>query len=205
MTIQYIEKNLARTAKVVALLALFGSFVGSAHTPRHDQNLKLGGQRKYEKLNLFRARFPRSVCGTPLDDQHINRHTLDDPDKSEWLTCCIDDPKEVSAFSGFKVLSRDHNCPVLIGFYREQLRGIHFAVDASSVDTVLPELERAYGPIHHVRTLSTSTVPVRFAFWQYGDVTLELSEELLRHNDFEINPLPSNTSREAKIVVLDLF
>jgi hypothetical protein len=80
-----------------------------------------------------------------------------------------------------------------------------FAVDASSIETVLPEFEKIYGPIQHVKTLRTTTVPVRFAFWNYGDVTLELNEELLIYNIFEINPPPSDRSPEAKIVLLNLF
>ena len=56
----------------------------------------LGGSWKHEKLRLFKARFPGSICGTPLDPKHVNRHTLDDPGNSEWLTCCVDDPKEVA-------------------------------------------------------------------------------------------------------------
>jgi hypothetical protein len=200
-----LSKSLAWAAKLVAFVALLSSCVCSAHTPRHDQTLRLGGLRKYEKLSLFKARFPRSICGEPLDPWHINRHTLNDPDNSEWLTCCIDDPKEVSAFSGFKVLSRDRNCPVLVGFHRERLHDMGFAVDASSIETVLPEFEKIYGPIQHVKTLRTTTVPVRFAFWNYGDVTLELNEELLTYNIFEINPPPSDRSPEAKIVLLNLF
>jgi len=198
-------KSLVWAAKLVALVALLSSCVCSAHTPGDDQTLRLGGQRKHEKLSLFKARFPRSICGEPLDFLHINRHTLNDPDNSEWLECCIDDPKEASAFSGFKVLSRDRNCPVLVGFHRERLHDIRFAVDASSVERVVPEFEKVFGPAHRVKTLGTKTVPVRFATWRYGDVTLELNEELLKCNDFEINPPPSDRSPDAKIVVLNLF
>lgn len=200
-----LSKSLAWVAKLVAAVVLSGFYVCSAHTPKYDQTLRVGGLRFHGKLKYFKARFPRSVCGTPLDNSHINRHTLDDPDNSESLTCCIDDPKEVSAFSSLKVLARDHNCPVLIGFYRGYLKGINFALDASSIETVLREFEKVYGRIHHVKTLSTKIVPVRFASWTYGHGTLELNEELLIYNDFKIDPPPSDRSPEAKIVLVTLF
>jgi hypothetical protein len=205
MTTQHSNRSLARAATLVAQIVLFSTFVCSAGTPRYSQTLTLGGLWKHEKLRLFKARFPGSICGTPLDPKHVNRHTFDDPDNSEWLTCCVDDPKEVAIFSETKVLSRDHNCPVLLGFYQEHLVDIGLAVDATSVETVLPQFIRVYGRIHHVDTVYTDTVPVRFASWWYGDVTLEVSEELLRHNDFEIVPLPSDRSPNARIILLNLF
>jgi hypothetical protein len=187
------------------LVLLYGTFVCSAHAPRYDQTLRLGGQRKHQKLKFFKARFPSSVCGEPIDPSHINRHTLNDPSNSDWLVCCIDDPGEVSAFSEFTVLSRDRNCPVLVDFYRKRLHNIVLAVDATSVEAILPKLERVYGRVHHVRTVGTTIAPVRFALWNYGDVTLEVNEELLVLNDFEIVPPPNRRTSDARIVLLTLF
>ena len=198
-------KSLAAVAKYSMIVVLYGTFVCSAHTPRYDQTLRLGGQRKHEKLKFFKARFPSSVCGEPLDPSHINRHTLNDPGNLDWLVCCIDDPKEVSAFSEFTVLSRDHNCPVLVDFYRGRLHNIALAVDAPSVDAVLPTFERVYGRVHHVKTVGTTITPVRFALWNYGDATLEVNEELLLYNDFEIAPPPNRRTPDARIVLLTLF
>ena len=206
MTPQFsFAKCLDAVAKYSMLVVLYGTFVCSAHAPRYDQTLRLGGQRKHEKLKFFKARFPSSVCGEPLDPSHINRHTLNDPGNSDWLVCCIDDPKEVLAFSEFKVLSRDHNCPVLIDFYRGRLHNIVLAVDASSVEAVLPKFERVYGRVHNVRTIGTTIAPVRFALWNYGDATLQVSEELLVLNDFEIAPPPNRRTPDARIVQLTLF
>ena len=205
MTIQYFNKCIARAANLVLLVTVFSSFVCSAQTPKYDQTLKLGGQSADETLSLFKARFPRSACGIPLDADHINRHTLNDPDNSEWLVCCIDDPKEVSAFSGLTILSRDRNSPVLVSFRWKRLFSISFAVDATSVEAILPEFIKVYGPIHSAKAVATDTVPVRFASWTYGHVVLELNEELLKHDNFEIDPPPTDRSPKARIVILNLF
>jgi hypothetical protein len=205
MTTQYSNRNFARAATLVAQIMLLSTFVCSARTPQYSQTLMLGGQWKHEKLARFKARFPHSICGTPDGLKPVNRYTLDDPDDSEWLTCCVDDPKEVSAFSAIKVISRNHYSPVVVVFYRARLENVHFTVDASSIETVLPEFEKVYGPLHQVKAISTKTGPVRFASWQYGDVTLELSEELRIHSTFDRPPASSDNTPDAKIVIIDLF
>jgi|HubBroStandDraft_6_1064221.scaffolds.fasta_scaffold706347_1 hypothetical protein len=205
MSTPYFNKSFARGAKLVALVTMFGSSVCSGKSPKYDQTLRLGGQPTSETLNLFKTRFPKSACGTPLEPEHINRHTLDDPDNSDSLVCCIDDPKEVAVFSRFKILSRDHNSPVLVRFYRKRLDSITFAVDATSVETILPKFIKLYGPIQSAKALATDTVPVRFASWTYLHVVLELHEELLKYNNFEIKPPPTDRSPKARIVILDLY
>jgi hypothetical protein len=205
MTTVVSNRSLARAATLFAQIVLLSTFVCSARTPQYSQTLMLGGQWKHEKLSRFKARFPHSICGTPVDFTPINRHTLDDPNNSEWLTCCVDDPKEVSAFSGIKVISRNHYSPVIVVFYRARLENVHFTVDASSIVTVLPEFEKLYGPLHQVKAIPTKTVPVRLAAWQYGDVTLELSEDLIVHNTFDRPPESSDNTPGAKIVMVDLF
>jgi hypothetical protein len=205
MTTQHSNRSLARAAILFMQIVLLSSFVCSARTPQYSQTLMLGGQWKHEKFARFKARFPRSICGTPDGLKPVNRHTLDDPDNSEWLTCCVDDPKEVSAFSGIKIISRNHYSPVIVVFYRARLNNAYFTVDAPSLETVLPDFEKLYGPLHQAKVISTETVPVRFASWQYGDVTLELSEDLIMHNTFDRLPVSSDNTPGAKIVIVDLF
>jgi hypothetical protein len=205
MTTQHSNRSFARAVTLIAQIVLFSTLACSARTPQYSETLMLGGQWKHEKLARFKARFPHSICGTPDGFKPVNRYTLDDPDNSEWLTCCVDDPKEVSAFSGIKVISRNHYSPVIVVFYRARLDSVHFTVDASSIETVLPEFEKVYGPLHVVKAIPTNTGPVRFASWQYGDVTLELSEELLKYNTFDRSPASSDNTAGAKIVIVDLF
>ena len=205
MMTQHSNRSFARAVLLVAQIVLLSTFVCSARTPQYSQTLMLGGQWKHEKLARFKARFPHSICGTPDGLKPVNRYTLDDPDNSEWLTCCVDDPKEVSAFSGIEVISRNHYSPVLVDFYRARLNSVSFTVDASSIETVLPEFEKLYGPLHQVKTFPTTNVSVRFASWQYGDVTLELREELLKYNTFDRPPASTDNTPDAKIVIIDLF
>jgi len=199
-----LSKSLAWAAKLVALVALSGFCVCSAKTPKYDQTFRLGGLRIRERLKLFRARFPGAVCGTPLDFLHINRHTLDDPDNSGWVTCCVDDPKELSVFSESRVLSVDNNCPVRVGFYREQLHDIHFAVDVPSVESIFRNFVKVYGPMDADTIITTETIPVRFATWMKRHSTLELSEEIVE-GDLKFGASLSKRPPEAKIVRFDMF
>lgn len=205
MTTKQLSKSLAQASWLAAFVVLFGVLASSAHAQRQDREFELGGQRLHEPLKLFRTRFPGAVCGSPLDYDHINRHTLDDPDNSGWLTCCIDDPKEVSAFSKFRVLSVDNNCHVLVAFRRERLESVHLAVDAPSVETLLPDFVQLYGPVEHNAFIPTRTTPVRFASWMPHGATLELSEEVLRGEDLKIDPPIHNGSSEARIVLIDMY
>jgi hypothetical protein len=101
-----------------------------------------------ERLAHFRERFPGSACGT-IKRTPINRHTLDDPDGSEDLTCCIDDPNPLTRFSEFKVVSVEDQFPVLIGFWKEKLYAVEFTVEVSSIERLLPSFEKVYGQAHH--------------------------------------------------------
>lgn len=200
-----LSKSLTRVSRFVACGGLAGVVLCSAYAQRHDQEFELGGQKLHERLKLFRARVPGAVCGSPLDGDHINRHTLDDPDDSGWLTCCIDEPKEVSAFSKFQVLSINSNCPVLVIFYHEHLQSATFTVDAGSVEDLLPQFVKLYGPVQHNAAIATKTVPVRFASWMPYGSTLELSEEIVKGHDLTINPPIKDASPTAKIVRCDMF
>jgi hypothetical protein len=199
------SKSLAQVSWLAVFVVLFGVLVCPAQARRLDGQFELGGLRLNQPLKLFRARFPGVVCGTPLDWDHVNRHTLDDPDNSGSLTCCIDDPKQVSAFSKFRVLSVDNNCQVLVAFEHERLESVHLAVDAPSVDLLLPDFVKLYGPVQHNVYMATRTGPVRLASWMPHDTTLELSEEVLRGEDLKIDPPIYNGSSEARIVLLDMY
>ncbi len=205
MTIKHLSKSLAQASRLVGFVVLLTVFACSAHAQKHDREFEIGGQRLHESLKFFRARFPGAVCGSPLDGDHINRHTLDDPDNSGWLTCCIDGPKEVSAFSKFQVLSINSNCPVLVIFYQELLQSANFAVDAGSVENLLPQFVKLYGPVQVDTIIPTKTVPVRFASWAPYGSTLELSEEIVKDHDLKINPPIKDASATAKIVRCDMF
>jgi hypothetical protein len=192
-------------ANVVLVLALFGAFVSLANTPRYDQTFRLGGLRVHEKLNMFMTRFPHADCGAPLEDGAARRHPLEDPDRPGWVGCCIDDPRELSAFPVFKILPMNSSCYVGVDFYKERLHSIHFEADASTIDRVLPDFVKDYGPPSRDTIIWTSTVPVRFATWMNDDSTLELSEELLKGDDLKIRLPILKGASEAKIVLFDLY
>lgn len=141
--------------------------------PKKRETLKLGGQALHERLRVFKARFPGSVCGTAVPF-YINRHTLDDPDDSGWLSCCIDDPAQVKTFSEFRILSLG-DCPVLVTFYHKFLESLSFAVDAASVEECLPPLIKAYGPPHNNYAYREDERRTS-AVWWFDDDKLELIE-----------------------------
>lgn len=162
--------------------------------PYQPVHFRLGGMRIDETLRHFKQSFPAAACGTVTGvPVPLNRHTLDDPDGSGYLTCCVDDPNSLTKFSEFKVVSVDEQCPVLIGFWREKLVSIVFTVEASSIEKVLPGFEKTYGPPHRRMTYGPSlfrgnrlddtdqrdTPPLGLMSWWYGDEHLELSIAVL--------------------------
>jgi len=122
-------------------------------------------------------------CGTPTDVP-INRKTLDDPDDSGWITCCVDDPQQLAAFSRFQILSLDNNCRLTTVFRRARLQSLHYAVDVSSIQQILPEFVELYGPVHHKKTLPFGPDHTsEFATWWYGHDVLELNSATIYSED----------------------
>lgn len=200
-----LRTSLVWAAKLLVVLALFGGFVSSAKTPRYDRPFRLGGLRLHEKLDVFLTRFPHADCGPPLEDGAARPHPMEDPDRPGWVGCCIDDPRELSAFSTFKILRINSNCYVGVDFYKERLHSIHFEADVSTIEKVLPDFVKAYGPPSKENIIWTKTVPVRFATWWDNDSTLELSEELLKGDDLKIDRPIQNGTSGPTIVLFDLF
>jgi len=176
---------------VVALLA-FLSFVlpaqvawPSSRPPDKTIPFRLGGLVIGQRLVHFRERFPGAACGT-VKRFPINRHTLDDPDGSSYLTCCVDDPNYLTKFSEFKVVGVEDQCPVLIGFWREKLVAVAFTVEVCSIEKLLPSFEKVYGQAEQTmhgratfRDHLEQDAPLSLASWWYGDAHLALSIAIL--------------------------
>lgn len=166
---------------------------------------RLGGLRIGETLGHFKEVFPGSACGT-VTRMPVNRHTLDDPDGSGSLTCCVDDPKLLSSFSEFTVLPVEGQCPVLLNFWKEKLSYVGFTVEVTSVEKLLPNFEKAYGPPdevmhgpilrgHHV--VEDREAPVSLASWRYGEAYFELSIAIL---DFA-----NGHAHESRLVQVEMW
>ena len=205
MKIVYLREKQAWFIRFSLLLACSLAFGCHTEAKKTVQTFALGGQKLHEKLSYFKRSFPKSACGTPLDLDHVNRHTLDDLQSSDWLTCCVDDAEGVSAFSKFPILSLDNNCPVLAIFYRERLHDVSFRIDVSSLELVLPDLVKRYGRVYEERNLRTKTVPVRLAMWM-GDDIFEVCEELVSAYDPASNPSLTRYGRpDSKIVLFTMW
>ncbi len=162
---------------IIAAVVSFLMFVvapGAETRRKYDPpTFALGQQKIGEKLRYFKSLFPGSACGTPTDPT-INRHTLDDPDDSGFLTCCIDDPESLKKFSELRILMLFGQCPVVLGFWKERLYSLDYEVEASTIEQILPEFEKIYGPAH--RKLWGRDHQLALVSWWYGDEIMELSK-----------------------------
>ncbi len=133
----------------------------------------------------------------------INRHTLDDPDGSGYLTCCVDDPNYLTKFSEFKVVAVEGQCPVLIDFWREKLVGVAFTVEVCSIEKLLPSFEEVYGQAEQTmygraafRDHLEQDASLSLASWWYGDAQLALSIAILNE--------ANGHAQERRLVQVDM-
>lgn len=188
MGLKMIRTKSVNTGTLMALLflaILLPKDVWPNSGPDGTIPFRLGGLRIGETLGHFKEGFPGSACGTP-NRMPVNRHTLEDPDGSGSLTCCVDDPNLLVRFSEFKVLTVEGQCPVLLSFWKEKLVSV---VEASSVEKLLPGFEKTYGPpdqlmhgrppLHDHFVVKDREAPVSLASWRYGEAYFELSIAIL--------------------------
>ena len=172
----------------------------------YEETFQINGLKLGDKLGYFRARFPGASCGTPMTVGVINRKTLDDPDDSGWITCCVDDPQQLAAFSRFQVLSLDNNCRLTAVFRRERLHSLHYAVDVSSIQKILPGFVELYGPVHHTKTLPFGPDHTsEFATWWYGHDVLELNSATIYSEDLTEAHSHRTGPHYAKITYIDMW
>ncbi len=163
-----------------ALLAIFISpfvtlLVCSSSANANQKTFQLGEHKLGERLSYFREKFPGASCGTPVDVNIINRKTLDDPDDSGWITCCVDEPQELAAFSKFQVLSVADDCRLRADFHDERLRSLHYAVIVTPKAQIVPEFVKSYGPVQEERTLPFDhNLSNRLVGWWHGADVMEL-------------------------------
>jgi len=190
-------------ASIIAVITLL-LCCSSALT--YQETFQLNGLKLGEKLSYFRTKFPGASCGTPMNADAINRKTLDDPDDSGWITCCVDDLQQLAAFSRFRVLSLDNNCRLTAVFRRERLHSLHYAVDVSSIQQILPEFVELYGPVHHTKRLPFGPGHTsEFAAWWYGYDVLELNCATIYSKDLTDAHYHKTELHYAKITYVDMW
>lgn len=205
---RYLRTKKIRNAALltVIIFAVMALVVSSSSAWAYEETFQLNGLKLGDKLSYFRARFPGAPCGTPMTAGVINRKTLDDPDDSGWITCCVDDPQQLAAFSRFKILSLDNNCRLTAVFRRERLHSLHYAVDVSSIQKILPQFVELYGPVHHTKTLPFGPDHTsEFATWWYSDDVLELNSATIYSEDLTDAHYHKTGLRYAKITYIDMW
>jgi hypothetical protein len=153
---------------------------------------RLGGLRIGETLSHFKESFSGSACGT-TKSTIINRHTLEDPDDSGYLICCLDDSNSLAKFSERRIVAVNGQCPVILGFWKERLFSLWFTVEVPSIEDLLPSFEKTYGPAHQMMHGSAPHDQLSLASWWHGDEQLDLSIAI-----FEAIASPGNSSANGK-------
>ena len=162
-------------------LVIFGLLVcsGIAET-RHSKELPplaLGGHKIAETLDDFKASFPTSACGK-AETFVITRQTLTDPGDSKDITCCVDEPPSLAKISKrFKIVGIFGQCELLAFFHKEHLVQMSYAIDARSIEAVLPDFASQFGEPDDKRFRSIMGRKGRIgdARWIYDDDFLQLT------------------------------
>jgi hypothetical protein len=188
------------TATVAAFLVFLGALEAKTRRKYDPPTFALGQQKIGEKLRYFKSIFPGSACGTPTDVV-INRHTLDDPDNSGFLTCCIDDLESLKKFSELRILTVSGQCPILVGFWKEKLTSIHFTVEASTIEQILPEFERLYWPAH--RKILGPDRKLGLVSWWCGVEMMELVKGE-SESDSTVNDSQNNEAEKTQFVTIGM-
>ena len=199
--------NIPSTRIALLFLALLVPTDAPRSNPRVGETVpfRLGGLKIGETLGHFKEGFPGSACGT-ANRMPVNRHTLEDPDGSGSLTCCVDHPNLLVKFSEFNIVSVEGQCRVLVGFWKEKLNSVGFTVEVPSVERLLPNFEKTYGPPdevmhgpplrdHHV--VEDREAPVSLASWRYGKAYFQLSIAIL-------DPANGHT-QESRLVQVEMW
>jgi hypothetical protein len=190
----------------ITIFAVMVLVVSSSSARTYEETFQINGLKLGDKLSYFKAKFPGAVCGTAPTAGVINRKTLDDPDDSGWITCCVDDPQQLAAFSRFQVLSIDNNCRLAVVFRREHLQSLHYVVDVSSIQKILPEFIELYGPVHHTKTLPFGPDHTsEFATWWYGRDVLELNSATIYSEDLTDADYHKTGQHYAKVTYVDMW
>jgi hypothetical protein len=179
-------------AIVVSFLVFVPTLEAETRRKYDPPAFSLGQQKFGEKLRYFKSIFPGSACGKATPPV-INRHTLEDPDNSGWLTCCIDDPESLKKFSEFRIASVSGQCPVLVHFWKERLSSVFYMVEASAIEQILPDFESLYGPAH--RKLWGPDHKLALVSWWYGDEVMELSKVELESDSTVNDSLSKETQK----------
>jgi hypothetical protein len=194
-----------QTIAIVVSFLLFVNALEAKTRRKHDPLVfSLGQQKIGEKLRYFKSIFPGSACGTPtnpLINPVINRHTLEDPDDSGFLTCCIDDPESLKKFSERQILTVFGQCPVLVGFWKERLFWLDYSIEALTIEELLPEFEGLYGPAH--RSFRWPDYKLGLVSWSYGDEAIELLKEDFE-SDSTVNDSQNKETQKTQCVRIDM-
>jgi hypothetical protein len=194
-----------QTIRIVVSFLLFVTVLETKTRRKYDPPVFSIGQQKIgEKLRYFKSIFPGSACGTPTNpgiNPVINRHTLVDPDDSGFLTCCVDAPESLKKFSERQIPAVFGQCPVLVGFWKERLYSLHFAVEDSTIEQLLPEFERLYGPAH--LSLRWPDYKLGLVSWSYGDEAIELLRVEL-DSDSTVGDAQNKETQKTRYVAIDM-
>jgi hypothetical protein len=192
--------------KGIVVILLMPSTVLWARTHSSNKTVPftLGHHKLGEPLSYFKARFPGAACGTATSIT-INRHTLDDPNDSGDLTCCVDDSESLAKFSKFKIITAFDQCPVLAHFWKERLVSLHYVLDISSIEQLLPGFEKLYGPAHRKLKNPDQNDKLDLVSWWYNDAQLELSMANVKGETRLDDSSPNNGMREIRFVQVSLW
>jgi hypothetical protein len=167
-------------------------------------NLSLGGHMLGEKLSEFKRAFPSAVCGSPLHRAEATNNP-DIADKRQLLGCCLDDPKPISTFSTWAVLSVAH-CHVFATFYQERLRELGYVVNVSSIDALVPDFTKQFGAAMLDQRMTFDRVhPNAFWHWSNGLDILSLVTTTVRSDDLRSEPAAKAGAPGANAVMVHLW
>jgi hypothetical protein len=163
----------------------------------------LGKDTLGETVKVFQVRYPKARCGR-ITSVEITAQSLADPGNADDIHCCLNDKDSLSEVSRFPILNFD-DCAVHAIFLKNRLWNLSYMLDVRSVQIVLAEFEKLYGPPTRQQRDPEDATKLIFVDWMEGMTSLELRLSRLGSEDVSKNSTQPKGEPWLEVVSIDLW
>ena len=155
-----------------------------------------------ETVKQFRIHFPKAICGT-LTSIDINPRNLVDTGNMDDIHCCLNDRESFSEVSSFPILDFD-DCAVHAHFWKDRLYSLNYMLDVRSVQIVLRDFEKLYGPPTRIMRDREEAARLTFVEWMEKMTSLEVRLSRLGRSIDSKDSIHSPGEPWLEVVSIDL-
>ncbi len=188
---------------LVAITLALAVVLTEPHIYASERIRALGKDTLGESVKAFRVRHPKAKCGK-ITSIEINAQSLVDAGNSDDIHCCLNDKNSLSEVSRFPILNLD-GCAVHAIFLKNRLWNLSYMLDVRSVQIVLDEFEKLYGPPASKQKDPEDTTRLIFVDWMEGMTSLELRLSRLGREGHSQNSTQPKGEPWLEVVSIDLW